>query len=49
MIGPSENDKFDGNFVIGSSAGPKDGVYVSAYSGTSDRGIGCSVVMEVDI
>lgn len=37
-IGPYLSDKFQGEYVIGSSAKPKDGVQVLIYSGTSDRG-----------
>lgn len=38
-VGPYLSDKFQGEYTIGSSAKPKDGVQVLVYSGASDRGI----------
>jgi hypothetical protein len=38
MIGPYLSDKYQGEYVIGSSAKPKDGVKVVIYSGSNDRG-----------
>ena len=37
-VGPYLSDKYDGEFVIGSSDMPKDGVEVVAYSGSTERG-----------